>query len=69
MKKEDSKYLEICKAKLQKMFFLSRVIRKGNVLKVLDYKIETALELPVKNEDSCVRDDGWLQSAWPGARS
>lgn len=60
MKKEDSKYLEICKVKLRKMFFLFRVIRKGNVLKVFDYEIEIVLEFLVKNEDFCVRDDGWF---------
>lgn len=37
-----------------------------NVLKVLDYEIETALGVPVMSEDPHVRDDGWLQRAWPG---
>lgn len=35
-------------------------------LKVLDYEIETALELPGNHEESPVRDDDWLQTAWPG---
>ena len=37
-----------------------------NFLKVLDYEIETALELPSNHEDSPVRDDDWLQTACPG---
>lgn len=37
-----------------------------NVLKVLDYEIEPALGVPVMSEDPQVRDDGWLQRAWPG---
>lgn len=39
-----------------------------NVLKVLDYEIEPALGVPVVSEDPQVRDDGWLQRAWPGER-
>lgn len=33
-----------------------------NVLQVLDYEIETSLELSVMNKDSCVMYGGWLQT-------
>ena len=51
-------------------FFLSLSLCLGllgkpsqSFLKVLDYEIETALELPGNHEDSPVRDDDWLQTA------